>query len=117
MFFFYPRKKNEPEKIFNILPEKFSNWPRKNLENFPRKKNCAREKNRKIPPEKNKNLPEKKCKIVPEKFKKYPRKNPFENIWYEFFSFYLWDCGGLKIWLFFLDLFNAFFKSTIAVFV
>ena len=30
VFIFLPEKKKiEPEKIFNILPEKFSNWPRK----------------------------------------------------------------------------------------
>ena len=58
--FFNPRKKIEPEKIFNILPEKFSNWPRKNLEKLPEKINCGREKNSKIVPEKKINLPEKK---------------------------------------------------------
>ena len=59
-FFLPEKKKIEPEKIFNILPENFSNWPRKNLENCPRKNNCAREKNSKIVPEKKINLPEKK---------------------------------------------------------
>ena len=59
-FFFTREKKIEPEKIFNILPEKFLNWPRKILENCPRKKKCAREKNSKIVPEKKINLPEKK---------------------------------------------------------
>ena len=60
VFFFTREKKSLPEKIFNILPEKFSNQPRRNLENCPRRKTCAREKNSKILPEKKKRLPEKK---------------------------------------------------------
>ena len=98
--FFLPEKKFfEPEKIFNILPEKFSNWPRKNLKNCRRIKNCAREKNRKIVTEKKKKPSrEKNAKFCPRKLKKYPRKNPVQNIYYEFVSCYFCDCGGLVLW-------------------
>ena len=74
MFFFPEKNKNQPEKIFNILPEKFLKCPRKNLENCPRNQKIAREKNSKIQPEKKKSCPRKKCEIVPEKIQKVPEK-------------------------------------------
>ena len=73
-FFFFPRKKSSPEKIFKILPEKICKCPRKNLENCPRRKNCTREKFSKFAPEKKKPVGEKKITNFPLKIAKNPRK-------------------------------------------
>ena len=59
LFFLPEKKKIQPEKIFNILPENFSNCPRKKPWKQPEKKKCTREKKLKILPEKKRNLPEK----------------------------------------------------------
>ena len=108
--FFFPRKKKfSPRKFSRFCPRKFASAREKILKTAREKKIVPEKKTGKFHPRKIKTFPRKNAKLC-------PRKNPFENIWYEFFSFYLWDCGGLKIWLFFLDLFNAFFKSTIAIF-
>ena len=118
MFFFLPEKKKiEPEKIFNILPEKFSNWPRKNLENCPRRKNCAREKNSKIPPEKKKILPEKKMEICARDNSKSTREKIRSKI--STMNFFLMLFLGLwraYVMLIFLNLFNAFVKAVLSLF-
>ena len=45
VFFFFTReKKNHPEKIFTILPEKYSKWLRKKKRKLPEKKKSDREK-------------------------------------------------------------------------
>ena len=96
MFFFLPEKKKiEPEKIFNILPEKFSNWPRKNLEKLPEKKNCAREKTSKIVPEKKINLPEKKMQNCARENSKSTREKIRSKKTSMHFFKLLCDCGGL----------------------
>ena len=87
VFFFLPEKKKiEPEKIFNIRPEKFSNWPKKNLENCPGKKNVHEKKQQNSTREKKNPSREKKGKLYPRQLKKYPRKNSFQNINIELFS-------------------------------
>ena len=58
-FCFYPRKKNEPDNIFNILPEKFTNWQRKKSWKEPEKKFVLEKKNSKIQPEKKSLCPRK----------------------------------------------------------
>ena len=99
--FFLPEKKNSSRENFQFSVREVLKLPEK--------------KSRKLP-EKKKMFLRKKCKILPEKIKKVPEKKsgPKYLIW--IFSSYFCDCGGLMLWLFFLNLFNAFVKTVLSLF-
>ena len=67
---FYSRKKNEPDNIFNILPEKFTNWQRKKSWKEPEKKFVLEKKIAKFNPKKKVFAREKYFKFSPSKLKK-----------------------------------------------
>ena len=71
--FFTREKKIEPEKIFNILPEKFTKLDEKKiLRTVREKKLCPTKKQQNFTREKKLFAREKKSKFLPSKIKKIP---------------------------------------------
>ena len=116
-FFFHREKKSWDREKFQYSAREVFKLAEKKTWKLPEKKKlCTRKKQQNSTREKKNPSREKNGNLCPRQVKKYPRKNPFQNIYYEFFLMLFLRLWRAYVMLIFLNLFNAFVKAVLSLF-